>query len=511
MRYKPSKTEVQKKENIQWLNSDKFPDESFSSFGITREVLVSFENALTCTVIYPWSKGYNKARREFNNVYPASPRMIIFVNYIQDIQESLKFAQTYKLETRIRSGRHSMTDYSICDGIVIDISNLKSVYINTENQTAYVEAGNRFEDLNPRLEAVGMHLPGGGCPSVSVAGYMQGGGYGLTSRNFGIHSDNVLEVLIVLANGTLMVASPEKNADLFWAIRGGTGGNFGVLVSITYKIFPLDLMWGLQITWDFETDTSNAALALYTIQERYLVGFQYPNLGIETFVYTDIGGDNHVKVMFGAGFIGSEEELDTAIAPLMAVPGATVMYKKKAKYSVINNDVLEGIPAIPIDQLPDVKYYGRSTYISRSLSVADYKNILSFFRTIPNTFGMFGMEGYGGVINTFPVEKSAFIHRKATMDFFCFLFFDKETNDQEKNRLWLISLFEFMEQYSNGHSYQNYPNRDQEGFQWAYWGQYYNQLVAIKNKYDPNNFFNYQQSIGQPISTDKADQQILLF
>jgi hypothetical protein len=246
---------------------------------------------------------------------------------------------------------------------------------------------------------------------------------------------------------------------------------------------------------------------LYAIQENYLTGYQHPKLGIETLLFTDIATDNHRKVLFGAGFIGTEAELNIVIAPLMAIPGATIKLKKQGKYSDVNNWVLEGIPDVP----PDVKFYGRSAYISKSLSTADYMDILNFFKTAPNAYSMVDMEGYGGEINRYPLDKSSFIHRNVTMDFFSLLFFDKASNDQEKNRLWMIAFFNFMARYSNGHSYQNYPNRDQTGFQWAYWGPYYKQLVVIKNKYNPNNVFAYQQAIGGTLEPDQEKEQKMLF
>lgn len=501
----------EKKQTIEWLKADDSSVQLDPKWGITKEQLAELEGQLQAKVVYPWSEGYDQDKREVNDVFPANPLVIVYVASYQDIQVCLKFSKTYGLLTAIRSGGHSLADYSVCDGMVIDISGLKSVNVDMANQILWVQAGITFADLNPALEFYGMHLPGGGCPTVSVAGYMQGGGYGLTSRNFGIQSDCVLEIEMILADGSFVVANPQQNPDLFWAVRGGTGGNFGVLVSIKYKIFPLGLIWGISITWDFETDTTNAAQALYAIQENYLTGFKYPNLGIETLVFTDLAVDNHKKVRFGGGFIGTEAELNTAIAPLMAVPGATVVFKQQGLYSYINNAVLEGIPDIPPAQLPTIKFYGRSAYISRSLSVVDYANILTFFKTVPNDYGMLDLEGYGGNINTYPVQQSAFIHRDVIMDFYAITFFDQVTNDQEKNRLWMISLFEFMQQYTNGHSYQNYPNRDQTGFQWAYWGPYYFQLVAIKKKYDPDNFFNYQQSIGRPIAPEWEKKQIMLF
>lgn len=507
MKFHLTPLQIKKRETIQWLTAKDNTLDIPSRVKLTKEQMASLEGEICGKVVWPWTPGYDTYKKEFNDLYPANPIMIVYVASYQDIRICLELARVNHIQIAIRSGGHSFTDYSVCDGIVIDLSALKSIYVDSTNLTVWVEAGSSFSDLNPVLEFYGMHLPGGGCPTVCIAGYMQGGGYGLTSRNFGIHSDCVLEFTMMLADGKVVVANPNKNYDLFWAVRGGTGGNFGVLLTVKYKIFPLGLIWGLQVTWDFENDTTNAAQALYAIQENYLTGYKHPKLGIETLLFTDIAKDNHRKVLFGAAFIGTETELNNVIAPLMRIPGATIALKKQGKYSVVNNLVLEGIPDVP----PDVKFYGRSAYISKSLSVADYENILNFFRTSPNAYSMVDMEGYGGEINRYPLTKSAFIHRDVIMDFMCFLFFDKASNDKEKNRQWMIQFFEFMSRYSNGHSYQNYPNRDQTGFQWAYWGSYYNQLVAIKNKYNPDNVFAYQQAIGEPLKPGLEKEQIILF
>jgi hypothetical protein len=507
MKFHLTPLQIEKRETIQWLTAQENKVDIPSRVKVTKEQLASLEGEICGKVVWPWSPGYDTDKKSFNDVFPANPFVIVYVACYQDIRICLEFARVNQMQITLRSGAHSFADYSVCDGMVIDISGLKSNYVDPANYTVWVEAGISFADLNPALEFYGMHLPGGGCPTVCVAGYMQGGGYGLTSRNFGIHSDCVLEFTMMLADGQLVVANPVQNKDLFWAVRGGTGGNFGVLLSVKYKIFPLGLIWGLQITWDFENDPTNASKALYSIQENYLTGYKHPKLGIETLLFTDIAKDNHRKVLFGAGFIGTEAELNVVIAPLMVIPGATIRLKKQGKYSDVNNWVLEGIPDVP----PDVKFYGRSAYISKLLTIADYTNILNFFKTAPNAYSMVDMEGYGGEINRYPVTKSSFIHRNVPMDFFCLLFFDKASNDQEKNRLWMIKFYDFMARYSNGHSYQNYPNRDQSGFQWAYWGSYYNQLVVIKNKYNPSDVFAYQQAIGGPLEPEQEKEQIMHF
>jgi FAD/FMN-containing dehydrogenase len=511
MKIRSTPQELSKKEAKARLTSTDNPISLPPNFPLTKEELVKFEEDIIGRIVYPWTPDYPLAKREFNDVYPASPVMIVFVANHRDIQLCLEMAQNGRIETTIRSGRHSLTDYSVCNGMVIDISELKNVKVDPIAQTVWVEAGINFEHLYPKVEQYNMHLPGGGCPTVSVAGYMQGGGYSLTSRTFGIQSDLVISFTMILASGKIVVANANQNVDLFWAVRGGTGGNFGVLVDITYKIFPLDLMWGIAIEWDFEDDNSNAAQALYVIQEQYLKGYQQINMGIETIVYTDIAHDGHRKVRFGGGFIGNKDELDVCVEALIAVPGAQIVYLEQGKYSEINNNVLEGIPAIPESQLPGIKFYGRSNFVDRSLSVDDYKNILSFFKTVPNTYGMIDMEGFGGTINRYPVEGSAFIHRNAILDFYTIVFFDKVTNDQEENRVWINSFYEFMAQYCNGHTYQNYPNRDQTDWKWAYWGPYYNQLVQVKQKYDPSNFFTYPQAIGAPIDAAHAAEQKMLF
>lgn len=454
------------------------------------------------TIVFPWSPGYDRDRKDFNDLYPAHPLMIVYVANYSDIQESLKFAHEMDMHTIIRSGGHSLAGYSVGNGMVIDMSKLHNISIDADSHTAVVEAGCNFGRLNATLELKGFHLPGGGCPTVAVAGYMMGGGYGFTSRTFGMNCDNVLEVLVMLADGSILLANEEQNADLFWAIRGGTGGNFGVLLSVTYKIHALNDIYGIQIQWPIETDFQQdcAASAMCSMQERYILHGQYPNLGIELAVITD-NSDMIKKLTFCATWIGTKEELDIAIAPLLAIPGGVVTMELHGKYSVINERLLSNVEQVP----RDIKAYSRSGYFERPLLVEEYKNILKYYQeTVPNKYTIVAFECYGGVINTVSPDAMAFIHRSVMYDCFADAFFDDETNDQEKNKLWLEGFFRFLSQYTNGHSYQNYPNRSQEDFRWAYWGDQYQTLVDIKKKYDPNNFFYYQQSIGyQPSSVQE--------
>lgn len=505
MKYRKSPRQTEKYFRIRQLRTEAASNDFPDSSPFSKEALARLEERFYGTIILKGEQGYDNARQEFDPVYGAFPIFIAYVACYSDVKIVLDFARAYNIQVAIRSGGHSFGGYSVCDGIVIDVSGLNNIYVNTEDNTAFIETGCTFERIFPIIEQYGLHMPGGGCGTVAVAGFMQGGGYGITSRMYGMSCDNVLSCTVMLADGSIVTANANENNDLFWAVRGGTGGNFGVLLNITYQLYPLGNIWGLQIKWPIEQDCRMASHALYAIQENYLTEMAYPNLGIETVLTTDTDGLK--KVFFCATWIGTQQDFQTALKPLLAVAGAEVGEMKTDTYSRINSYVLENTPNVP----DDIEAYARSAYIDKALSQDDWKNILTFFLTAPNKYTMIDMEAYGGKINSIQIGTNAFVHRNEKMDFFCLSFFDKETNDQHECEVWMENYYKFMRAYTNGESYQNYPDRNQTDFRWAYWTQYYNQLVLIKRKYDSTNFFRYQQSIGTSLLEDSPKEQIIVF
>lgn len=489
MKYRYSVLQIAKKQSVDYILDSNTETKFNTPNPLSKSDLAYFESSITGKIVWPWTPSYDADKASFNDVYPANPIVIIFVASYEDVRICLQMARNSGMWTLVRSGRHSLADYSVGDGMIIDMSALTSINVNPSNKTVFVESGVTFEKLFPQLEFHGLHVPGGGCPTVAVAGFMMGGGYGLTSRTFGMNCDNVISVTVMLADGQIVVANENQNQDLFWAIRGGTGGNFGVLLNITFQLYELGDIYGVKIQWPI-SDYVNASKALETIQNQYLYPSRYSNLGIETVLCID--SDNIKKVMFCASWVGDKAGLDAAIAPLLTIPGADLAKQVQGKYSTVNAAVLDGTPDLP----DNVKAYSRSVYIDKPLSAADWSQILQKYMTSPNDYTMVDMECYGGRINEIPVPDSSFIHRNVTMDFFCDVYFNNQTNDQKECEEWLEDFFQFMAQYGNGHSYQNYPNRNQTDYKWAYWGIYYNILVMVKKKYDPTNFFHYQQSIG---------------
>jgi FAD/FMN-containing dehydrogenase len=495
MIFNKSPQQIHKELSIASLTSDAIQDTIPPNFPFSVDDLKSFEENITGKIVYPWSNGYDTDKQDFNNAYPVNPLMIIYAANYGDVRESLAIARNRPggpAMVAIRSGGHSLAGYSVCQGVVIDISNIKNISVNPAAKIVKVDAGCTFGDLFPTLEFYGLHMVGGGCPTVAVAGYMQGGGYGMTSRTYGMQCDCVLEVQVMLADGSIVTANKSQNQDLYWAVCGGTGGNFGVLLNITYQLVTLGEIWGIKAEWDISANINEAAQALYTIQNTYLAPDVYLQLGIQTVL--NIAKTGEKRINFLATWTGNADDMNTALAPLLSLPGTNVVYKKQGRYSAINSDLLEGVPPLPANT--PFCGFSRSIYIERFLTQADWVDILNFYLTAIGPYTIVDMEGYGGKINQIPLGSNAFIHRTPTMDFFCDVFFNDQTNDRKEQGDWLESFFQFMEKYGNGQSYQNYPNRKQQNFQWAYWTNYYNVLVGIKKKYDPGNFFHYQQSIG---------------
>ena len=478
-----------KKERAEKLVSGRhaMPDD----FPVPPRRLAQFERSVHGRIVLPGDKDYDEARTEFNPAYPTFPKIIVFCDCLNDVRECLALARELDMWAVARSGRHSLAGYSVCDGMVIDVSAMNSVSIDRKGLTATVGAGTQFGDFNAHLESVGLHTPGGGCPTVAVAGYMMGGGYGFTSREFGMNSDNVLSIRMVLADGRLVHADAEQNADLYWAVRGGTGNQFGVLIDVTYCLYELGKVWGMRLDWCVEKDADAAALALKTIQDAYINSPDYNHLGFQTALGYDSQFNDGLRVMFCAIFNGDGAAFDEALKPLMAIGGHEVVTRLYDVYSRVDETLLARIPDIPG---PQVKGMSQSRYFADDLEVEDWKAILEFVQTAPNQWTVIDMEAYGGRISEIAEDASAFMHRKVKLDFFCDVFWDKD-EDRDCNVQWLLKLMAFVDKYSNGHSFQNYPCRLQEDWRWAYFGPNYPTLVWIKQKYDPDNFFRYQQSI----------------
>lgn len=207
---------------------------------------VQFRNKFKGTVILPGDPAYDRARApaSFNPRTDKHPSFIARCMNEDDIVSALEFARTRSLEVAVRAGGHDLLGASVCEGgIVIDLSQMKSIVIDREHGTARVEPGVRASDLNTATSPHGLAAVLGCHPGVGVAGLTLGGGLGWLLGRFGAACDNLVSADVISADGKLRHASAGENADLFWALRGG-GGNFGIVTSLEYQLYPVDQVLG---------------------------------------------------------------------------------------------------------------------------------------------------------------------------------------------------------------------------------------------------------------------------
>lgn len=431
--------------------------------------------------------------RQGNSLYPdlAYPVVIAYCASNADIALCLRVAHDHPdLSFTLRSGGHSNCGYSVDDGMVIDISRLDGILLSPDLTSVVVQAGGSLGALNEELERFGLHVPGGECDTVGVAGHSMGGGYGFTSRTFGLNCDAIERVWMMLADGRTVIADAVTNPDLFWAVRGGTGNTFGVLLSIEYRTVKLPPVWGFVLTWPIE----DSPAVLVELQARYIRTGATSKLGFQC-AFARNGATDESETFFMMGmYSGDPEEGRAVIAPLIQGFGGEIMKEKVGDYAPMNSWLLDWytLPD-PISTTMEVK---QSNYIDRPLSEEEWGEIIRFYLTKPNPYNMCAFEIYGGVA-TNPAAPNAFIHRQVDCDMFIDSFSNTAWPDcppQVADR-WVQDFDEVMRPFSNGHKYQNYPNPNNVDYRWNYWGDAYNSLLFVKGKYDPTNFFHFEQGI----------------
>lgn len=266
------------------------------------------------------SDGLYAADRQLSNfAFQSFPLLIVYCKVFQDVWECLQFAVRHSLWITTRSGGHSTAGFSLNDGMVIDTSRLNGVYVDTARKVAVVGPGSNWGHVNATLADYGLHMPTGGCGDVCVAGYMQGGGYGFTSRKFGMNCDNVVDMLVMLADGRIVRANEDSNADLFWALRGGTGNNFGILLQVTSKLHDMPRLWGFTLTWSL--DQAPAALAAW--QAGFMSSGAPPELGYMG-VLACTGKDLTPQLTMCGLYWGRREDGMKVIQPLMKATGGKI-------------------------------------------------------------------------------------------------------------------------------------------------------------------------------------------
>jgi FAD/FMN-containing dehydrogenase len=458
-------------------------------------------------LLRPADPGYAAAGHLYNALYTPQSAATALCQSASDVQRCIAFARRHGLELAAHSGGHSYAGYSTCSGLVIDVSRLDSVKTpgvganagSAAPQTATVGAGTNLIDVYSQLGAQGLLVPGGSCPTVGIAGLALGGGHGVFSRAYGLTCDQTLAVEIVSADGTLRRCAPGQDEDLYWACRGGGGGNFGVVTSFEFRthavpdaitLFTLDWPWGAAgAVFDAWTQWVPAAPAeLWANCQLYSSGS---------------AGSGVVKVT--GVYVGSVTACSAALAPLESAVGAGTTSRFVGPEDYLTATMIEaGCEGESVSQCAvpvQSPFATKSSYIGGRLSEGSVTAIVAALSDLPTVIPGAGagvvFDSYGGVINQIRTDDTAFVHRNALACAQYSVTYPNASPTAETRTAaheWLTKIEDACAPVSQG-SYQNYIDPTLDDWQQAYYGANLPRLREIKRTYDPDNVFRFAQSI----------------
>lgn len=207
-------------------------------------------NGFTGTLIMPDKPNYDEARTLFNAMIGKRPAVIAQCQTVDDVVQAIRFGRAQELEIAIRGGGHGVAGFALTDsGIVIDLRRMNQVTVDPEARTVTVGGGATMRDLDQATQRYGLATTGGRVSTTGIGGLTLGGGTGWLDRKFGLVCDNLLAIELVTADGQILRATADKNPELFWALHGG-GGNFGVVTSFTFRLYPLQLVTAALLMWE---------------------------------------------------------------------------------------------------------------------------------------------------------------------------------------------------------------------------------------------------------------------
>ena len=444
-------------------------------------------------VIRRGTPGFAQAAHVYNTRFDAVlPALVARPVDAADVRTAVDWAVAHGVPLRPRSGGHSYAGYStLSGGMVLDLRNLRAIAVDTRARTATVGAGAQLIDVSAALAARGVTIPAGSCPSVGIAGHALGGGMGLAGRKFGLTADNLLSARIVTADGRLLDVDQHRQPDLYWALRGGGGGNFGVVTSFTFRVHPVPrtVAWFV-LTWPGARGSD--ALAAWQDWAPHA----RPEL--TSIFHLNSGGGNSVSVT--GQYFGPSRDLGRLLGPITASGPAQVFtgdlgYLQAqlmwAGCSSIPFAACHTAGTRPGGTLPREGFQAKSDYVARPLPAAAREVMVQAAASRDQTpgSGAILLDSYGGAINQVAPGATAFVHRRVL---FCIQYLSYGGGAG-----WLQSTHAAMRQYVTGGAYFNYTDPDLPGWQTAYYGSNYRRLLNIRRAVDPHHYFNFPQALGR--------------
>lgn len=466
--------------------------------GVSRRAIAELTRRLRGQVLLPSDPAFGPSSQPFNFRFDhIVPQVVAQVANERDIAECITWAREHRIRPVARGGGHSYAGFSTNRGLVIDLGNLNRVVVDAGKGTAVV--GGAALNANALAATKGGEwvLPGGTCLGVAYGGLTLGGGIGFNAHWAGLSCDHLLSSRMVTADGKRIEISKKAHPDLFWACRGGAGGNFGINTTMKFRLAKIPVQ---QVAfYSYHWQGADAAAAVFAAFDK-LCETAPPEFNADTAAQaTPIGpgGPREAIEVFSRGqFLGSIEELRELVRPLeLAAPTTSV--------ELTTFDYWDMQQMFASAEQPRHSWGDISRYAQGALPDHVYGQLAELIAACPtrtaDSNGSFWSLGWvgGSVVNSVGPRETAYVHRnvstllRATPDWAE----DAPASVSDGLQAWARQMIALIKPHTPNESYQNFPNRGIKDWKRQYYGENYPRLRDVKTKYDPDNVFRNAQSI----------------
>lgn len=454
---------------------------------IDQKLIDEFKSSLRGELIQPSDPSYNEACKVYNGMIHKHPALIARCTDVSDVITAVNFARNNNIILAVRGGGHNGGGLgTVDDGLVIDLSGIKYTRVDIASGTVRVGGGSTWGDVDHATHAFGMAVPCGFISTTGVGGLALGGGVGYLTRKFGLTIDNILEVDMVLADGSFVTANSRQNEDLFWAVRGG-GGNFGIVTSFLFRMHPVKTVLAGPTFWHI--DKSAEVLRFF---KDFIVKAPEELNGFFAFLTVPpapmFPEELHMKKMCGIVwcYTGSHDKADTIFEPVKKF-GPPALYGVQELPLPVVNSLFDALyPA-------GYQWYWRADFVNElnDKAIEQHVKYGNELPTMHSTMHMYPIDGAASKVKNSDTPWNYRNSKWAEV----IVGVDPDPANADKITKWTKDYYDALHPYSAGGAYVNFMMDEGQERVKASYGSNYDRLAKLKKKYDPNNLFRVNQNI----------------
>lgn len=458
--------------------------------GLTPAQLDDLRSRVKGPLLRAGNEGWEDAVLIWNGMVAKVPALVLQPTSARDVAAAVRFARDHGLLLSVKGGGHNIAGTSIAErGLTLDMARMRGVTVDPDARLAHVGPGCRLKDVDRATQEHGLATVLGFISEVGVAGLTLGGGLGYLTRRFGWTVDNLEEVEIVTADGQIRIANRDRNADLFWALRGG-GGNFGIATRFTFRLHEVGpTVYGGLVAWPFEradeilrayrTVTSEAPRELSV----WMILLHAPPAPF-------VPGEWHGRRVCAMAvcYSGDLRTVNDALGPIRALGDPVADLLAEQPYTQVQSYLDDTEPK-------GHHYYWKTEYVAE-LSDDLLSTVRDLFAECPIPGAELGLLHLGGALNERDADDGAVGNRDARFALGANAMWQRGEPGADTFPQWIRDAWKRLRPFSTGGNYINFQTADEDETRVrATYGANFQRLVEVKKRYDPDNLFRVNRNI----------------